>query len=471
MLLHRHVARSHSPQIVHQAEHAGIAHRQPFGIRHRQRKSRTLQQVAGGADVDLRVQPRNGAILLGKTQRVAKRCQAAGTRKSGEQQPVWLQHAADECKRAGHIIDLVEDARANYKIKACIGEWQAVFVGLYPRGSARKRKACVTPHNAGSRELKRCVVAAKIKRDRKFPLHARQPLVHLIKHEPAQKIRLVIVGRCPVAAHPAQRPAEDFGRRHQRACAVPAPARQAAMQLPAGVRMLVDMVLPPRCPGCGAVTRADHQFCAGCWASLQFLAPPWCAACQAPFAYEREGGALCAPCMAHPPRHSGILAAVAYGDVARSLVLRLKYGKRTALATTAAAHMLRLMPADADLLVPVPLHRWRLWARGFNQAALMAAALAGLTGVAHDPLVLRRTRRTRPLEGLGAAARARTVAGVFAVHAPHARRLAGKAIILVDDVHTSGATSRACTAALLSAGARKVTILCWARVLSDAQKD
>lgn len=152
-------------------------------------------------------------------------------------------------------------------------------------------------------------------------------------------------------------------------------------------------------------------------------------------------------------------------------MLRLKYGKRTALARTAAAHMARLMPANAELLIPVPLHRWRLWSRGFNQAALIAGALADLTGIPSDPFVLRRIRRTRPLEGLGAAARAKTVHGVFALADAQAAHVAGKAVMLIDDVHTSGATSTACTHALLAAGARTVTILCWARVLADTHRD
>eukprot|EP01035_Chromulina_nebulosa_P012369 gene12368-16483_t len=109
---------------------------------------------------------------------------------------------------------------------------------------------------------------------------------------------------------------------------------------------------------------------------MRFLAPPWCATCHIPFAYDLGPGACCAACAARPPRHAGIRAAVAYGDVARTVALRLKYGGRTAFAETVARQMARLLPDDADLLVPVPLHRWRLWSRGFNQAALIAASLA-----------------------------------------------------------------------------------------------
>jgi ComF family protein len=233
------------------------------------------------------------------------------------------------------------------------------------------------------------------------------------------------------------------------------------------LRFVADFALPPRCPGCSAVTGEDHRFCAECWASLRFLAPPWCAGCNTPFAYDRGPDAHCAKCIADPPRHAGIRAAVAYGDVARRVALRLKYGKRIAFAQTVGRQMARLMPADADLLVAVPLHRWRLWSRGFNQAALIAGALGRVSGVPADPLLLRRIKATPPLRGMGPKARARTVAGVFRVVDPHAR-LKGKAVVLVDDIHTSGATTDGCTRALLRAGATKVTILCWARVLGDA---
>ncbi|WP_051124799.1 ComF family protein [Sphingomonas sp. PAMC 26605] len=234
----------------------------------------------------------------------------------------------------------------------------------------------------------------------------------------------------------------------------------------APLRFVADFALPPRCPGCGAVVGNDHLFCAACWGKLHFLAPPWCAACNRPFAYDRGADARCARCLADPPRHAGIYAAVAYGEVARGVALRLKYGGRTALAETVGRQMARLLPAGADLLVPVPLHRWRLWERGFNQAALIAAAITRACGVPHDPLVLRRVRATPPLRAMGARARARAVAGVFRVVDPHAR-VRGRSVVLVDDIYTSGATTDACVRTLLRAGAATVSIVCWARVLDD----
>lgn len=237
-----------------------------------------------------------------------------------------------------------------------------------------------------------------------------------------------------------------------------------------GVRDLLGdtlaLALPSRCPGCGAVVRGDHRFCLACWGSLDFIGPPWCATCGAPFAIDRGEDAQCAACLESPPRHAGARAAVAYGPVARTLALRLKYGGRLAFATTAARLMARHLPGDADLLVPVPLHRWRLWGRGFNQAALIAAALSRSSGILHEPFLLIRAKRTPALRGLNPRQRRDAVRAAFAVSSSSA--LKGRHVVLIDDVYTSGATADACTRALLKAGAAKVTVLCWARVLNDA---
>ena len=226
------------------------------------------------------------------------------------------------------------------------------------------------------------------------------------------------------------------------------------------IRTALSFALPPRCPGCGVPTPEDHRFCAGCWGGLRFIGPPWCAACCLPFPYDLGDGAQCATCLADRPRHAGVRAAVAYGPVAGALAVRLKHGGRIALAETMARAMVRVAPAG-DVLVPVPLHRARIWSRGFNQAALIADAVGRATGMPHDLDALERRRATQLLRGLGRRARARAVSGVFTA----AARVRGKRVVLVDDVYTTGATAGACTRALLKAGAASVTVLCWARVL------
>jgi ComF family protein len=213
------------------------------------------------------------------------------------------------------------------------------------------------------------------------------------------------------------------------------------------------------------VVDADHRFCAKCWSELRMIAPPWCATCNVPFDFDRGPDAQCGECLAEPPVHDGVRAAVAYGPVARTLALRLKYGGRTSHAVTAARLMARHMPQDAELLIPVPLHRWRIWGRGFNQAALIARGLADLSAVPVAVGLLRRVKATPVLRGLGPRGRAKAVSGAFAL-APDARqRVKGRSIILVDDVYTSGATTDACVRLLKRAGAARVTILCWARVM------
>jgi len=234
---------------------------------------------------------------------------------------------------------------------------------------------------------------------------------------------------------------------------------------------LADLALPPRCPGCGEVTGADHRFCARCWGGLRFLGPPWCASCHLPFDFDRGEEARCAECMADPPVHDGVRAAVGYSEVAKNVALKLKYSGRLACAATMARAMRRLMPAEAELLVPVPLHRWRIWSRGFNQAALIAQSLSRASGVPAEVELLRRVKATPVLRGLGRRGRAKAVAGAFALAPGAHERLAGKTVVLVDDVYTSGATGSACARLLKRGGAARVILLCWARVLDRHAPD
>lgn len=228
---------------------------------------------------------------------------------------------------------------------------------------------------------------------------------------------------------------------------------------------LIDLVLPPRCPGCGETVAAQGRFCARCWVSLRFLGPPWCAACNVPFDDHRDPGSCCAACLADPPRHAGVRAAVAYGPVARTVALRLKYAGRTAYADVAASLMRRHLPEGASLLVPVPLHRRRLWWRGYNQAALIAGGLSRLSGLPVETRALERHRATPPLRNRNPRERRAAVSGAFRVPPGASDRLRDRALVLVDDVHTSGATADACVRVLLAAGAASVTILAWARVI------
>ncbi|WP_298813681.1 ComF family protein [uncultured Sphingomonas sp.] len=231
--------------------------------------------------------------------------------------------------------------------------------------------------------------------------------------------------------------------------------------------LLRDLALPPRCAGCGEIVGAAHRFCAPCWSSLRFIGPPWCAGCNVPFEHDRGEGMRCARCLADAPMHDGVRAAVAYGPVARTVALRLKYARRTAYAETAARLMVRHLPPATTVLVPVPLHRSRLWQRGYNQAALIADHLSRLSGVPSDRTSLVRHRATAPLRGHSRRARAEAVRAAFRISGD---ALAGHHVALVDDVYTSGATTDACTGVLLRAGVASVTILAWARVLDNERE-
>lgn len=214
--------------------------------------------------------------------------------------------------------------------------------------------------------------------------------------------------------------------------------------------------------------------CAACWGDLAIPGDPSCRLCQRPFPDGAPEGAVCAPCLASPPRHDGIAAGTLYNDAARKLVLRYKHGGHLALAPM----MARLISArfagplhdvgEGWLWVPVPLHRWRLWQRGFNQSAVLSRELARLRGgrVLVDGLV--RKKRTPTLGGLGRKARARALSGAIGVHPARGDRLKGANVVLVDDVLTSGATSDACVATLKRAGAARVVVCCFSRVLDEA---
>jgi ComF family protein len=244
---------------------------------------------------------------------------------------------------------------------------------------------------------------------------------------------------------------------------------QPGVLVRAAARSILDFALPPRCPSCGAVTTLPHSFCVDCWTGLHFLVDPCCARCGLPFAYDQGADAECGACLAHPPHYDRLRSAVAYGAIARRIALKLKYGGRPGVAETLAAFMDRhLQESAADaILVPVPLHRWRIWKRGYNQAALIASALGRRTGRAVELDLLQRVRSTPSMRGLGARERARVVRGAFAVRDGMQPQLEGRSIILVDDIYTSGTTANACALALKRAGARSVNIVCWARVIAD----
>lgn len=234
---------------------------------------------------------------------------------------------------------------------------------------------------------------------------------------------------------------------------------------PFGMHVL-DMLLPPNCLACDTPVDADGQFCLPCFRKVNFISAPLCRQCGVPLPHG-GGGLSCQPCAAAPPAFTQARAALRYDELARRLILPFKYADRTDAARGLALLMSRAgagLLVQADLLVPVPLHKRRLRQRRFNQSALLASELSRIAKrpVLQDALI--RHRATVPLGPLGLPERQAELEGAISARPNRTMRLGGQKILLIDDVMTSGATANACAVALLAAGAAQVNVLTTARV-------
>jgi ComF family protein len=229
---------------------------------------------------------------------------------------------------------------------------------------------------------------------------------------------------------------------------------------------VLDLLLPPRCLGCGAEVSAAGTLCAPCWRAITFLGAPCCACCGLPFEFAPGPEALCGACAQHRPPFARARAVMRYDEASRHLVLAFKHGDRLHLAPALGAWMRRAgaeLLAEADLLMPVPLHWTRLFARRYNQSAVLAHAIhaAGGPPVAPDWLV--RRRRTPSQGKRNAAGRERNVKGAFALRRD--RDVRDRRLVLIDDVLATGATVGECARVLRRAGARQVDVLTLARTV------
>ncbi|MDE2230077.1 MAG: ComF family protein [Alphaproteobacteria bacterium] len=229
---------------------------------------------------------------------------------------------------------------------------------------------------------------------------------------------------------------------------------------------LLDLLLPPRCLKCGAEIGGGGALCAPCWHGIAFLQPPCCARCGLPFEVELGADAVCGACARDTPIYARARAAMRYDEASRSLVLAFKHGDKLQLAPALGLFMRRAgaeLLGTCDVVVPVPLHWTRLFARRYNQAAVLAHALAAGGGPPVEADLLQRRRRTPSQGRSGRAERRRNVRGAFALKS--GRSVAGRRVLLVDDVLTTGATVTACARVLLDSGASAVDVLTLTRTV------
>jgi ComF family protein len=232
-------------------------------------------------------------------------------------------------------------------------------------------------------------------------------------------------------------------------------------------RGFVDLVTPSQCLGCGAPVGEPASLCVPCWGRLQHIDEPVCDMLGTPFAYDQGPGTLSAAALADPPVWDRSRAAVIFDEGSRGLVHALKYQDRQEAGILMARMMARAgrqLLHETEVILPVPLYRWRLWRRRFNQSAYLAQQLSRLSGKPWESGLLLRGRRTRSQVGLDHAERRKNVKGAFHLTEEGQGRVSGRAVLLVDDVRTTGATAEACSMVLKAAGARTVSLLSFALV-------
>lgn len=252
-----------------------------------------------------------------------------------------------------------------------------------------------------------------------------------------------------------------------------ASARHLHRLLRNGLHGAISIVYPPTCIACRAATGEAQALCPACWRGIGFIERPYCERLGTPFPVDLGAGLLSPAAIADPPVFARARAVCRFDGTARELVHRLKYGDRVELSLTLGRMMAqagRELAADADLVLPVPLHRTRLWRRRFNQAAALAGIVSRETGLPLAATALTRIRRTRQQIGLTRAQRAENLQGAFHVSAAARGQIEGRRILLVDDVLTTGATVNAASRALLRAGASAVDVLTFARVVTDGRE-
>lgn len=233
------------------------------------------------------------------------------------------------------------------------------------------------------------------------------------------------------------------------------------------LKILVNYLLPPKCLKCHTMISQAHRLCHTCWQQLTFISDPRCKYCGWPLPYT-DTVLTCLDCQQRPPVYNQSLSVFHYDGVIRDLIIRFKHNDATYLAPALAwwlATATKGILNKADYLIPVPLHRWRLLKRCYNQATLLAHNLTKLSGKPTLKNVLRRQTNTSPQYHKTRQQRNQNVQGAFIVPFHKSRQISNKTIVLIDDVWTTGATIKACCRALKKAGVKEIIVLTLARVV------
>jgi ComF family protein len=239
-----------------------------------------------------------------------------------------------------------------------------------------------------------------------------------------------------------------------------------------GAQRCLNLLLPPRCIVTGRIVDRQGVISHEAWQALSFIGAPLCACCGMPFSFAAEAGQRCGSCLAQLPYYEKARTALVYDDASREMILRFKHADSLHAVHSFVPWLQRAgaeILNDADVIVPVPLHRWRLWKRRYNQAAVLAQALGRAHAIAFMPDALIRTRATPPQGHMNAGERRKNVRNAFAVNPRRSDALKGRRIALIDDVLTTGSTAEECAKTLKKAGAASVSVLALARVVRAEQ--
>lgn len=482
------------PQFVEQGKRGAVAHRMGFKVGDRQGEAGPLEQAASVADIDHRRHAGRDAAKdfnIGGKERIAQFGERATADGRGDQKPIGGNVAAQVFEKAGDVVDGLQVKERDDQV--VIGGGQAQMFGV-GRGKAidfEQGRDFLEMDRATGRLCRvgqKPWVGAHDQRLWKFPRYRREPVGEVGDHQIGHEIGLAfalgeIGGKAGAVenegglGHGSDHMAQEYAPCNDRIMVGamenqgrPFALRLRALVVSAGARAL-DLAFPPVCLACNEAVLTPDGLCPACWAQLIPISRPFCPVLGLPFASEMGEGALSVQAIANPPPFDRARSAVAYTDLARKLVSKMKYSDRPEIALFCARMMVsaghELLGPDA-VLVPVPLHRARQRERRYNQSAELARAIGRLAKCElHTDLIVRH-RRTIQQVGLNASQRARNVDGAFGVDTARLERLGARRVVLVDDVLTTGATVSAAARALKRAGVSQVDVLSFARVVFDA---